>query len=459
MNTLLGKTAYQITQALRREPVTHRLKQMDRHQWLSVEELKHLQFEKLRGQLIHCYENIPFYHDRFRKCQFDPYLFSDERQMKSIPTLTKKEIQTHFNTLQISGFSKPHTTETTSGSTGNPMTFLADRPFAAGFRASIYLGHQWAGLPIGAPEGRFYGMPMSGKAYCKERFKDMLMNRIRCSVFDLSDEAMQRFWNRLQRFKPRYLHGYTSALSRFSTFVRQQNLKPHFKLQCIITTAEMLSEQEKVNIETTWHAPVFNEYGCSELGILASQCERGAMHLHTSTNYIEFKPLRHTQEGPCKIIATNLDNKIMPLIRYELGDSGTPIDKPCSCGRGLPTMHIMDGRLSAMLMTPNGKIVSGWVFYYMFRSLLEKRSAPLQFQIHQKSLTHIHFLLESSGDMPSHIETTLAEKGHAFLGQNVCFTFEYVDQIPAPKSGKRIHFQSDINMDIAGNQIPVQHQT
>ncbi len=103
--------------------------------------------------------------------------------------------------------------ESTSGSSGNPLRFKVDREFAAGFRAEMYRGHQWAGLDVGAKEARFYGIPMDSYANAKERVKDFLMNRKRFSVLDLSDASMKEYWQALNRFQPQYLYGYTSALT------------------------------------------------------------------------------------------------------------------------------------------------------------------------------------------------------------------------------------------------------
>jgi phenylacetate-CoA ligase len=454
MNPRLARHLYHGIQFLRREPVKEKLSQLLESQWYDPGKLREMQFERLRSILIHARQNIPFYQKRFNDCGFNPNSFNHPDELLKIPPLTKENIQQNLSHLIDRSYKGPSRLESTSGSSGNPLTFRIDREFAAGFRAEMYRGHQWAGLDIGAKEGRIYGIPIDTLPNIKEKIKDALMNRRRLSVFDLSDTAMHAYWRILDSFKPQYLHGYTSGIYRFTDFVKRKNLKPSFSLISIIPTAEVLQTHEKELMEEVWNAPVFNEYGCSETGILASQCGHGSMHMNAENNFVEFiAGCRHA--GPdeqAEIIVTNLNNKVMPFIRYKLGDIASFKNEPCRCGRTLPLMNLVEGRLSSMLLTPAGRVVSGWLFYYALRGLLERNSAPRQLRVFQKAINHIHFVVEGEAGNRSRLENLLEKKCHEHLDPRMRSTFEFVKHLPPSPSGKLLHFVSELDVDIAGNQ-------
>ncbi|MFC1584256.1 phenylacetate--CoA ligase family protein [Fibrobacterota bacterium] len=453
MNTWAARNIYRCIQWIRREPAVEKLRELNRSQWQSSRDLENLQFRKMKRILAHAYENISFYRNRFDSCGFSPDSFSDKRQLSVIPCLTKEEVQKNGPELSDKAFKGLWGIESTSGSTGNPMKFKVDREFAAGFRAEMYRAHLWAGLEVGEREARFYGIPMNRYSNARERVKDVLMNRKRFSVFDLSDSALARYWQAINSFRPRYLYGYASGLYRFAEFMTRKNLKPSFELAAVISTAEVLHPHEKEMMEEAWGTRVYNEYGCSELGILASECPEGSMHMNCENNYVEIVSDKQSVTGKQgEIVVTNLNNHVMPFIRYRTGDVGSMKAGNCVCGRSLPVMDLVEGRLSSMVLTPEGKVVSGWVFYYMFRDLLESHTSPVQLRIIQRAVDHMHFLVENRKKTEANMEDLLNRRCREYLGPRMKATFEYVDRLPVAPSGKLLHFVSELDLDIAGTQ-------
>src|SRR5690606_15966560 len=62
---------------------------------------------------------------------------------------------------------------------------------------------------------------------------------------------------------------------------------------------------------------------------------------------------------PGKVVVTDLNNFAMPLIRYCVEDVGVPSDRVCGCGRGLPLMERLEGRVADFLIVPDGGRIAG----------------------------------------------------------------------------------------------------
>ncbi|MBF0430915.1 MAG: phenylacetate--CoA ligase family protein [Fibrobacteria bacterium] len=453
-STLAGNILYPLIQFLRKEPVLRIFHQVCKSQHLSKQELEQLQMEKLKNILIHAYEHVPLYYARFKSCNFNPYNFRNKKELLSIPYLTKQDIIQHTDALISTKDSGPFATETTSGSTGKPMRFQISRNYAAAFRAAKYREHSWFNIGIGDKEARFYGIPLDTSSRWKESIKDFLMNRKRFSVFKLGDKYLQNYIQQLRNYKPAYIYGYASAIFRFSEYIQRCNQDPGLTLKAVITTSEVLHDSERDVIEKVWKCPVVNEYGSSETGIIAHSCAHKNMHLVYENNYLEFienntcVPENKTGE----IVITNLDNERMPLIRYKIGDAGSYSNTSCSCGCALPLIKTIEGRLNNMVMTVDGKVSSGLVFYYIARSLLKNKSNIKQFRITQKAINHIHFSIIKGEKFSESSITLLKEKTRKTLNKDLNITFEYLDALPKLKNGKRLHFISELDFPLAGTQ-------
>ena len=88
---------------------------------------------------------------------------------------------------------------------------------------------------------------------------------------------------------------------------------------------------------------------------------------------------------PGNIIVTLLTNYTMPLIRYKIGDIGVLSDKDCSCGRGLPLLEKVKGRIRSVFRNKQGDLIDGGIFIRLFYF----RENIKQFQVIQESLEQI----------------------------------------------------------------------
>lgn len=448
MKARTAKGVYGFVQTIRDENVLEKLGYLEKTQWLSPREIEEIQTRKLKDILVYSLENVPYY-----KKILGPYSsvidhMRSVSEISAFPLLTKQEIQRHFDELQSWKFEGKISVESTSGSTGDPFKFKLDRNASSFHRALSYREHRWYGLDLGAKEARFYGIPMDFFPNMKERLKDFLMNRRRFTVFDLSPDKLFEYHRRINDYRPDYIYGYTSSVFEFVRFMKSKGLKLSAPfLKAIIVTSEVLYEEDRLLMESYLEVPVVNEYGTSELGIIAAQCPHGNMHLSSENVVVEIirnDESHANEEEAGEVVLTGLNNYAMPFIRYRVGDRASLSSGLCPCGRGLPILKKIDGRINNMVATPEGKVASGLVFYYISRSLIEKKGGIQKFRVIQNSLDNITFQIVKGPGFDTRSIKMLEEKTHDYLSPRINVEFEFLESLPQAANGKIIHFISKL---------------
>jgi phenylacetate-CoA ligase len=144
------------------------------------------------------------------------------------------------------------------------------------------------------------------------------------------------------------------------------------------------------------------------------------------------------------VVITTLNNFAMPLLRYKMGDLAKISNKSCSCGRSLPLLKDIEGRVNNMVVTPEGKISSGLVFYYISRSMIEKNGGIKKFKVIQDNIDQITFQIVKDKDFKADTLQSLVKKTHAYLSPNLRVNFQFFTDIPDKTEGKIIHFVSNL---------------
>jgi len=221
--------------------------------------------------------------------------------------------------------------------------------------------------------------------------------------------------------------------------------------RAVITSAETLLYSRRKKIEEAFGCPVFDYYGSREVSAIASECkEHSGYHISAENVALEFvKDNEHVSSGESGVIlATNLRNFAMPFVRYEIGDVGKPSDEICCCGRGLPLMSSIEGRISEFMavfdkrlgrvvpVSPAGPGVIGVALQHV----------PLEsYRIVQESLEKVTIkAVAGKGYSQAHTDF-LINYIRKYVGDSVAIDIEFVDYLPPLPSGKRSAFISKIN--------------
>lgn len=312
-----------------------------------------------------------------------------------IPVMTKKDLQVPLIERLSNGYSLKNTyVNKTSGSSGDPFIFAKDKFCHAMTWAVIQNRFGWYDLNFNSSrQARFYGIPLDKKGYYKERLKDKLSSRFRFSIFDLSDQMLERHLKQFYKIPFAYINGYTSSIVQFAKFLDRKELVLNSicpTLKACVVTSEMLFPEDKHLMESVFGVPVINEYGASELDIIAFENPDKSWQLNNETLFIEFldeqdREVPNGTEG--RIVVTSLYNKAHPFIRYDIGDIGI---KSKSSTLRVPVLETLIGRTNDIAILPSGKKAAGLTFYYITKSVIEDDGNVKEFVVEQQSLDQFH---------------------------------------------------------------------
>ena len=367
----------------------------------------------------------------------------------SIPVMTKRDLQKPLDDRLSRGFSRKDVyVNKTSGSSGDPFIFAKDKWSHALTWAVIMNRFSWYNIDFNtSKQARFYGIPLDKKGYYKERLKDWFSHRYRFSVFDLSDAAFHRCVITFKKTPFQYINGYTSAIVQFAKYLERENIvlrKICPSLQVCIVTSEMLYDSDKALMETWFGVPVVNEYGASELDLIAFQNIQGEWQLNSETLFIEIvdehnKALPYGEEG--RVVITSLFNKAHPFIRYDIGDIGV-ISKNSSMRK--PLLESLVGRTNDIARLPSGKKAAGLTFYYITKSIIEDDGNVKEFIIEQLSISHFKVSYVSTNELSNTKISVIKKEMENYLESGIDITFERLAVLERSSSGKLKQFKSHL---------------
>jgi len=420
-------------------------KKLRKSQYWKREDIEKDQKLKLRNIVKHSYENVPYYHDVFKSLGLKPDNIQGSADLRKLPLLTKDIIRNTLDELTSSIQYEDSVNMRTGGSTGTPMKFIVNRSMQVHGQAANLRGFEWCGYEFGDKCAYLWGssFDMSKTKSARGKITNIFHNRLMLNAFDLSDEKMKIYATEIKKFKPKVLRGYASALHTFSNFVQNNNIQG-IKPLAIVTTAENLFDFQRRNIEETFNCKIFDAYGSRETSLIAHECEaRDGYHISDENSIVEFldknnEPVAPGESG--RIVITDLHNMVMPWIRYEIGDMGTPTDEKCSCGRTLSMMKSIDGRVHDMFITPDGRRIPGEFFPHLFKDV----DGITEYRLTQKSREKIVVEIVKSKKFKDADVQYLLKHMKEYLGEKVEFEFVYLDRIEWPESGKRRFTVSEV---------------
>ena len=368
---------------------------------------------------------------------------------EDIPVMQKSNLQHPLQERLSNGFSEKGVyVNKTSGSSGHPFIFAKDHFCHALTWAEILDRFGWYDLDFHSSyQARFYGIPLDFMGYQKERLKDRLSSRYRFPIFDLSDQKMEEFLAVFRRKKFDYINGYTSSIVLFAKFIQQKNIVltqvcPTLKY-CIVTS-EMLYDSDKKLMQDAFGVPVVNEYGASELDLIAFTNTEDEFVLNSETLFVEVldENNRAVPNGTSgRIVITGLYNKAHPMIRYDIGDTG--ILSPASTLKK-PLLQELIGRTNDVARLPSGKTVPGLTFYYVTKSVIEDNGNVKEFVIVQTAIDHFKITYTSERELTIEEIETMKNALYTYLEKGLQLSFERVAVLDRSKRGKLKQFMSEI---------------
>ena len=439
--------------------VRSRLVEFRRYDRLTSEEISDLQNKKLQKLLRHCYENVPYYTKLFNRLGLKPEDIQTRADLAKLPVLTKQLIRDNYDDLIPKDMPSSRLIKcSTGGSTGTPLQFCKDADEWSGQKAATLRAWEWYGLHLG---DKIFSLGGNSIVKKKKRFSyknvydEVIMRNFKHSSADVTDEGMQKHYESLMKLKPKAIRGYGSSLYIFARYIEKMQL-PVCPIAVVLTTGEVLVPEYRRKLEKVFQAPVYDEYGAGDGGILSHECpQRDGLHIEESLCVIEITDkagnvLPDGQVG--YVITTDLENYAFPFLRYQVGDMAYIKPGTCACGRQSRRFGEIMGRAGRLVYNKQGVPISPTMLPIMMYPNLDYHNLESQvlynkidkFQIRQDKAGDIQVLLkmkDKADENPAIYDFIITNYRNHFVGSEVSLSF--VDEIPVLPSGKEDYCLSE----------------
>lgn len=417
----------------------HYLDELRQTQWLPREEIEQLQLRRLRRLLHHAYEHVGYYRELFQTAGIAPGDIRSFDDLRHVPPLTKPALRDnlYFDLLSDNYSIRKIQKITTSGSTGEPLALFVDR-FQLDMRwANTWRNVEWTGYRFPDRQVRLWHSTIGLKPTqaLKERLDAVLSRRKFFSVFSLDDQTLRRYIDYVRRHRPALLDGYAEAFNVVANLLASRSAAG-LRAGAIISSAQTLPPETRALIEAQLGCPVFDKYGAREFSGIAHECEaHNGYHVNAESYLVEIiRDGRLAADGEVgEVLITDLNNRCVPLLRYQLGDLAVATTRRCSCGRGLPLIERVIGRLQSVVLGSNGRYLPATFFSHFFK---EYEYAVARYQVVQEARDRIDIRIIRKSRFTQDTEQEIRRALGRVLGDDMTIRFELVDDIPLGRTGK-----------------------
>ena len=422
-------------------------------QYLTPAQVRELQEKKLRRLVTHAYHHVAYYREKFAALGLQPSDVRGLDDLHKLPLLAKDDVREnlHFDLLSDNHEKRKILRIKTSGSTGEPFVCYADQHQLEIRWAATQRSMEWTGYRFGDRCARLWhqtlGMTLVQR--WRERVDAWFNRRLFIPAFSMSDESIARFVEQLRAWRPVLLDGYAESFNFLAHYIENHGLES-FHPRAVISSAQVLPEQSRAVIEKTLGCGVFDKYGSREFSGIAWECEQHAGHHVVAESYVvevlkDGAPAKPGEWG--EVVITDLNNFCAPLIRYRVGDLAVAMDPatPCACGRGLPRIGRIEGRVQAIIVGSNGNYVPGTFFAHLFK---DYDHVIRQYQVVQERLGSIRLrVIKALRFDDATFEEVLGQL-RCYLGETMEIEVEFVDQIEMVHTGKHQGSISRLPLDL-----------
>lgn len=395
--------------------------QLSRSQYWSAERLAAYRQSQLKRTLVAA-AAIPFYARRFEGTP-------DPGDLPSLPIVERAhlaELNRSVRELYPAGTQFIGTES--SGTTGHNIEVLFDDAhqrgrFAARARYLVANGwrpwHRSAWL-IGLSAGRNPDFQLTQSRFLRgARF-----------LSHIEEFSAQADW--LRSFDPHFIYTLPSNLEAILSILELRGQRLH-SLRKVLTGGEVMEDSLRTTTRRVLGVDIADNYGSTEL-FLAFQCPAGSYHINAEHALIEIVDDRGRAVAPGqmgRVLATTLENRLMPLVRYDIGDYAVALEGGCPCGRTLPLLDHVVGRGINLFRHRSGKLISPWKVLDAVKELPGVR----QVQVVQRKIDDYLVRIVSEVPLASDLEALARKDFHEVVGE-ASITFENVANIARTKSGK-----------------------
>lgn len=344
--------------------------------WAPPAFLRTLQQIRFRSMVNHAWKHVPFYRSVMEERGLSPADLRHPEDLRLLPLISNEEFRKDpsiFNSEKI------NIEDDMLMRAGNYKKIFWSRKAALQWFARISRNRAVVNNLLGKHSGyvEAYVQPKEDCNHTMNKFwgdnllfRGRAAGRYRLNINEPYTETLKR----LNEIRPDIIYCYGSHTEQFFKYIHNNQLD--LKAPRIwVYGGDMMSPGMRDFIEERYGCLVYSTYNMNEMGAFSFECEqRSGFHLNTDACYVrianergETVPDGNTGE----VIISNLVNKATVILNYRTGDWARLSKEPCSCGRSLPVLQELRGRICdtiycvdgidisyAVLATPSGEMLA-----------------------------------------------------------------------------------------------------
>lgn len=431
MRTLLSKTYHWYQGASGKLPSRSAIRRHEALLRSDPDTLARHRMTKLRELLRHAATHVPYYRECFKERGIDVDSIQTLDDLSALPLLDKRTIRAAGDAMRSETAVEEELRHNASGgSTGEPLHFLQDRRYQTASSLSTATLNEWTGWRHGETVALLWGAPADNARFNRERLRNQLKNRFLVDAFDITDERLAEAVELFRRRKPVLVLAYASVAYVMASYLRRERIRLRHPPRAVLCSAEVLVPAHREIIETEFGCKAYNRYGSREVGTIAMECSEGSLHINATEVIVEVP--EPGPDGVGELVITQLNNWAFPFIRYRIGDLGGLAAGQCACGRHLPVLTGLQGRVGDYIVAPDGTRIHGEWFTHLF---YEVKGVSL-FTFRQTGRRDYVFEIERDTGLSQSALDAAMSQARDKLGPQAQVDVHYVEKLEKARTGK-----------------------
>ena len=400
--------------------------------------------EQVEKIVSHAFNNIPYYTQSFKKAGIGNNEINKISQynISSLPVLTKEHLRQFGNNLLLNKTKeKGGKFFSSSGSTGTPTQILFSysmhQRWYALFESRV---RNWAGVNSFMPRGMIGGRRVVTNAKDKAPFYryNTFEKQVYFSAYHINKQNAANYLKGIKDHHVEYMTGYAMSNFFLAEFFRELKYEVP-QMKAVITSSEKLTEDMRQVFKEVYNCKIYDGWSGVEACGLISECEHGSLHISPDAGLIEvltddMQPAKIGEEG--NVFCTGFLNYDQPLIRYAIGDRIVLSEKKCTCGREMPVVAEIAGRVEDVVIGSDGRKMVR--FHGIFTGLKSVKRA----QVIQQSVEELMIRIVPDKKLTEEDRKAICAKLYSQLG-DIKIIIDEVEHIPLNKNGK---FQAVVSL-------------
>ena len=397
----------------------------------NVEKLKEYQKIQLKNLLTHAIKHVSFYSD-IKLTSSDPF-----KNLEKFPIIEKDIVKNNINKFKANNISEKYTYHVnTGGTSGNTLEFYLDNSTFGKEWAFGLTGWRRVGFIPGDKVVSFRGVEFKSANKGIYWQDNPIYNMLEMSPFHMSEKNLSKYVEKINKFKPKYIHGYPSAISILAKYVDSEE-KKFPQIKAVLAISENIYAGQREFIEKTFNTRLFSSYGMSEKVIMAPECEYDTRyHAFPEYGITEIidksgNPVDKGERG--ELIGTGFLNYCMPFVRYRTGDYAMLSEQCCKCKRNHLIFENLIGRWNQEMVLDKNEALISIAALNLHSDILKN---VYQYQFVQTRVGELIMNIVPKKNFDNEDERKIKEAFYLKLGNGLYITINPVDKIQLTDRGK-----------------------